>query len=289
MRRLAASEKKGGRKKAVIAQPGLQEAIAEAVAAQTAGSPMDEQIRWTNRSPAELAQEVVEQGFSVCPDTVRTILTEELGLRRRQAVKDKAVCNFRERDEQFRHIARLRSWYERRGWPVISVDTKKKELLGDFFRPGRAYTDGVLHVQDHDFVTSEQRLAPYGVFDTMHNEALLLLARGADTSELACDAIWRWWQRLGRLRYWHASGLLVLCDCGGSNGHRHHRFKEDLCELAGLTHQDLVVNRLGIICSGSVPSVIGRSEAMTCWRSRLGTGHGRPSSWICEGRAAVLS
>jgi hypothetical protein len=249
MRRLAASEKKGGRKKAVIAQPGLQEAIAEAVAAQTAGSPMDEQIRWTNRSPAEIAQEVVEQGFSVCPDTVRTILTEELGLRRRQAVKDKAVCNFRERDEQFRHIARLRSWYERRGWPVISVDTKKKELLGDFFRPGRAYTDGVLHVQDHDFVTSEQRLAPYGVFDTMHNEALLLLARGADTSELACDAIWRWWQRLGRPRYWHSSGLLVLCDCGGSNGHRHHRFKENLCELAGRLHRDIRVAHYPPGCS----------------------------------------
>lgn len=210
---------------------------------------MDEKIRWTNRSPAEIAQEVVEQGFSVCPDTVRTILSEELGLRRRQAVKDEAACNFRERDEQFRHIAWLRTWYERRGWPVISVDTKKKELLGDFFRPGRAYTDGVLHVQDHDFVTSEQRLAPYGVFDTMHNEALLLLARGADTSELACDAIWRWWQRLGRPRYWRASGLLVLCDCGGSNGHRHHRFKENLCELAGRLHRDIRVAHYPPGCS----------------------------------------
>ena len=210
---------------------------------------MDERIRWTNRSPAEIASEVVAQGFSACADTVRNILTEELGLRRRQAVKDKAACDFPQRDAQFRHIARLRSWYERRGWPVISVDTKKKELLGDFFRPGRAYTDGVLHVQDHDFVTSEQRLAPYGVFDTVHNEALLLLARGADTSELACDAIWRWWQRLGRGRYWHASGLLVLCDCGGSNGYRQHRFKEDLCELAGSLRRDIRIAHYPPGCS----------------------------------------
>ena len=232
-----------------MAQPGLQEAIEEAVATQTAGSPMDEHIRWTNRSPAEIASEVVAQGFSVCADTVRNILTEELGLRCRQAVKDEAACNFPQRNAQFRHIARLRARYEHRGWPVISVDTKKKELLGEFFRPGRAYTDGVLHVQDHDFVTSQQRLAPYGVFDTAHNEAFLLLARGADTSELACDAIWRWWQRLGRCRYWHASGLLVLCDCGGSNGYRQHRFKEDLCELAGRLHRDIRVAHYPPGCS----------------------------------------
>ena len=81
------------------------------------------------------------------------------------------------------------------------------------------------------------------------NEALLLLARGADTSELACDAIWRWWQRLGRGRYWHASGLLVLCDCGGSNGYRQHRFKEDLCELACSLRRDIRVAHYPPGCS----------------------------------------
>ncbi|HEX3869929.1 MAG TPA: ISAzo13 family transposase [Pirellulales bacterium] len=246
---MAASEKKGGRKKAVIAQPGLQAAVEEAVADQTAGSPMNEHIRWTNRSPAEIAAEVTQQGFSICVDTVRRILTEALGLRRRQAVKDEAAREFPQRDEQFQYIAQLRRRYERRGWPVISVDTKKKELLGEFFRPGRAYTDGVFHVRDHDFVTSEQRLVPYGVFDTVQNEALLLLARGADTSQLACDAIWRWWRRLGQRHYWHASGLLLLCDCGGSNGIRHHRFKEDLCDLAVRLRRDIEVAHYPPGCS----------------------------------------
>jgi hypothetical protein len=249
MRQQVASEKKGGRKKAIIAQPGLQEAMEQAIADQTAGSPMDERIRWTNRSPAEIAAEVAPQGFSICADTVRRILTEELGLRHRQAVKDEAAREFPQRDEQFQYIAALRKRYQRRGWPVISVDTKKKELLGEFFRPGRAYTDGVFHVQDHDFVTPQQRLVPYGVFDTVQNEALLLLARGADTSQLACDAIWRWWQRLGRHHYWHASGLLLLCDCGGSNGYRHHRFKEDLCDLAGRLHRDIEVAHYPPSCS----------------------------------------
>ena len=232
-----------------MAQPGLQAAVEEAVADRTAGSPVDEQIRWTNRSPAEIAAEVVAQGFSVCADTVRRILTEDLGLVRRQAVKDEAASEFLQRDEQFEHIAQLRRWYERRRWPVISVDTKKKELLGEFFRPGRAYTDGMLHVQDHDFVTSQERLVPYGVFDTVRNEAFMLLACGADTSQLACDAIRRWWQRLGRRRYWHASSLLVLCDCGGSNGYRHHRFKQDLWELATRLNRDIHVAHYPPGCS----------------------------------------
>jgi hypothetical protein len=241
--------KKGGRKKAIIAQPGLREAVEEAVADRVAGSPVDEEIRWTNRSPAEIATEAVAAGFSVGADTVRRILTDELGLRRRQAVKDEAASEYPHRDEQFEHIRELRRWYERRHWPVISMDTKKKELLGEFFRPGRAYTDGVLHVQDHDFVTSGQRLVPYGVWDTTRNEALLLLTRGADTSQLACDTVWRWWQRLGRRRYWHASGVLLLCDCGGSNGNRHHRFKEDLCGLATRLRRDIRVAHYPPGCS----------------------------------------
>jgi DDE family transposase len=250
MKRRGVFEKKGGRKPASEAQPGLVQAVETAVEDRTAGSPVDPEIRWTNHSPAEIADEVVAQGFSVCPDTVRRILTEDLGLSRRQAVKDEAASEFPQRNEQFEHIADLRQWYERRHWPVISVDTKKKELLGEFFRPGRAYTDGVLHVQDHDFVTSQQRLVPYGVFDTVRNEGFVLLARGADTSQLACDAIWRWWQRLGRKHYWHASGLLLLCDCGGSNGYRHWRFKEDLFELANLRlYRDIEVAHYPPGCS----------------------------------------
>lgn len=225
------------------------EAVEQAVANDTAGSPVDEKIRWTNRSAGELADELFEQGFAVSADTLRRILTHELGLSRRQAFKDEAACHFPQRDEQFQHIAKLRAKYEQRGWPVLSIDTKKKELLGNFFRPGQAYTDGRVIVQDHDFVTAQQRLVPYGVFDTVRNEGLLLLARGPDTSELACDAIWRWWQRLGRRHYWHAPQLLVLCDCGGSNGYRHHRFKQDLCELATDLRRDIQVAHYPPGCS----------------------------------------
>lgn len=207
--------------------------MAASVAEHTAGSPVDESRLWTNRSPREIAAEVASEGFDVGPDTVRTILTNDLGLTLRQAVKDEATCNFPERDEQFQHIAGLRKTFQRAGCPVLSIDTKKKELLGNFFRPGRAYTDGRVHVLDHDFAThGHGRLTPYGVYDVTRNEGLMLLSVGPDTSQLACDAIWRWWQRLGHRHYVGAPRMLLLCDCGGSNGYRHNVFKEELHYLA---------------------------------------------------------
>lgn len=233
MPRRAESEKKGGRKKASIAQPGLVEAVAATIADHTAGSPVDESLRWTNLSPDEIATELAWEGFEIGVDTVRTILNQDLGLSRRQALKDEATCNFPQRDEQFEHIAQLRNQFQREGSPVLSIDTKKKELLGNFFRPGRAYTNGHVHVLDHDFAThGHGRMVPYGVYDVVRNEGLMLLSVGPDTSQLACDAIRRWWQRLGKQQYAGAKRLLLLCDCGGSNGYRQNLFKEELLDLA---------------------------------------------------------
>jgi len=233
MERWGGSEKKGGRIKASLRQPGLIEAISATVADHTAGSPVDPSILWTNRSPRAIAAEVTSAGFEVGTDTVRTILTKDLGLSVRQAVKDEATSDFPQRDEQFKHIGRLRKTFEREGSPVLSIDTKQKELLGNFFRAGGAYTNGQVHVLDHDFATHGQgRMVPYGVYDVARNEGLMLLSVGPDTSALACDAIWRWWQRLGKRQYAGAKRLLLLCDCGGSNGYRQSLFKEELKRLA---------------------------------------------------------
>jgi hypothetical protein len=232
MRLSAASEKKGGRKSASIAQPELVPAVEAIIAKETAGSPVDPTIRWTNRSVVDLTEELQDQGFQICVDALRRILFEEMGLSRRQAFKDEAARVYEHRDEQFQYIAQLRAEYERHNWPVLSIDTKKKEILGNFHHPGRAITDGRVRVLDHDFVTAKQRLVPYGVYDTLRNEGFMYLAQGPETSELACDAIWRWWQRMGRRHYYYAPRMLLLCDCGGSNGNRRHVFKEELCYLA---------------------------------------------------------
>jgi DDE family transposase len=248
-RQLVASEKKGGRKPASVAQPELLPAVEALIERDTAGSPVDENIRWTNRPVSALAAELQDQGFLIEVDALRRILFREMCLSRRQAFKDEAACAYEYRDEQFRYIAKLRAEYERHAWPVLSVDTKKKEILGNFYHPGRAITDGRVRVQDHDFVTADKRLVPYGVYDTLRNEGLMYLAQGADTSELACDAIWRWWKRLGRRHYWCASRLLLLCDCGGSNGCRQHRFKEKLCYLARDMRCDIQVAHYPPGCS----------------------------------------
>lgn len=209
------------------------DAIGEVVAEHTAGSPVDQNILWTNRSPREIAEEVQRQGFTAGPEAVWRILTEELGLGFRQAEKEEATRRFEFREEQFEHIAQRRWFYKLMDWPILSIDTKKKELLGNFHRSGKACTNGHVRVLDHDFRTPGQgRLVPYGVYDVLRNEGFMLLTATADTSELACDAVWRWWQRLGWRHYADAGGLLLLCDCGGSNGYRQHRFKEDLANLA---------------------------------------------------------
>src|SRR5215211_831928 len=245
----AASEKKGGRKPASVAQPELVPALEALIEQDTAGSPVDEGIRWTNRPVADLAEQLQDRGFPIGVDALRRVLFEELGLSRRQAFKDEAACDYEHRDAQFRHIAKLRDEYARSACPILSIDTKKKEILGNFHHPGRAITDGLVRVSDHDFVTAEDRLVPYGVYDVLCNEGLMYLARGADTSELACDAVRRWWQRLGWAQHWGAPRLLLLCDCGGSNGNRQHRFKEELCYLARDLRLDIQVAHYPPGCS----------------------------------------
>ena len=229
----AAYAKKGGRPKASTAQPEAVAAIERIVEASTAGSPVEPTVRWTNRSPQEIAHQLRKEGHALCAETVRRILREELGLGRRQAVKSVTTCNYPHRDEQFEYIAQLRDEHAFWGFPVLSIDTKQKELLGDFYRGGHAWTDGRVAVPDHDYRSrATGKLVPYGVYDVRANEGLMLLTTSADTPELACDAVRRWWHRLGCRRYSATSPLLLLCDCGGSNGYRQKLFKECVKELA---------------------------------------------------------
>ena len=245
-----ASEKKGGRKKASLEAPKLVETLREIVEVHTAGSPVEPGELWTNRSPSELVDELSTAGFSVCANTVTRLLREELELSHRSVVKTRAMGEHADRNAQFERIAQLKKEYFRKGWPVISIDTKKKELLGDFFRSGRAWTDGQVCAFDHDFPSaSEGKVIPYGVYDLAANEGFVLLATGADTGELACDAIRRWWFRRGQWQYDQPDRMLVLADCGGSNGYRVSLFRERLCEVARRLEIPIRVAHLPPYCS----------------------------------------
>jgi hypothetical protein len=205
---------------------------------------------WTSRSCASFSDELGELGFSVCANTVDRLLREELGLSRRKMEKTLTMGQSADRDAQFQRLNQLKQYFLARDWPVLSIDTKKKELLGRFERAGAAWTDGRLQAWDHDFPSSSWgKVIPYGVYDVAADEALVYLAQGADTGELACDAIRRWWHRLGQRRYDATSPILLLADCGGSNGYRVPLFRQQLQQLSQRLGRTFRVCHLPPYCS----------------------------------------
>jgi len=153
--------------------------------------------------------------------------------RRRQALKKQTLKTVPYRNEQFKNIARFIADYEKAGNPVLSMDTKKKEYLGNFYRDGQLYTREELHAFDHDFNSfAEKVIIPHGIYDVQRNLGYLHLGLSKDTSQFACDCLRSWWVEHGRAAYPTATTVLVLCDGGGSNGSRHNIFKEDLQKLA---------------------------------------------------------
>jgi len=147
--------------------------------------------------------------------------------------KTRKTGEFKERDRQFKKIARLTTRYKNTENPAISVDTKKKEKLGNLYRDGQQYCLEAEVVYDHDYAhLSEGTVIPHGIYDLKHNDAMINIGTSADTSEFSCDSIKRWWDTMGCKRYRNATSLLLLLDCGGSNSYRHHVFKEALQVLA---------------------------------------------------------
>jgi len=137
------------------------------------------------------------------------------------------------RNGQFENIARLQQEYLDAGHPVISIDTKKKELLGSFYRDGVTDAVNPTIVNDHDFPSSSDgKLIPHGIYDMKKNEASLHLNTSSDTSEFACESIELWWREQGRFDYENSRDLLILCDGGGSNSASSYLFKEDLQALS---------------------------------------------------------
>jgi len=137
------------------------------------------------------------------------------------------------RDEQFKNIAQLKEAFITAGNPVVSMDTKKKEYLGNFYRHGRLYTQEEIQVYDHDFNSlADGVIIPHGIYDLQRNSGYINLGTSHDTSEFACDCLRNWWYNQGRFDYPDATSILVLCDGGGSNNSRHYIFKQDLQALA---------------------------------------------------------
>jgi Rhodopirellula transposase DDE domain len=224
----------GGRPPLNERQPVLDEALTEVLDAHSAGSPTDARVRWTDLKPRQLGRELAALGVTISHNTAAKLL-DDAGFRRRALRKELITGRVdpQARDQQFRYIAELRRQARERGLPVLSIDTKKKELIGTLDRPGQCYSTGPQRVFDHDYrYLASGLLVPYGVYDVVANEGFITLGTSHDTSAFACDALCLAWAVVFCLRYPRAAELLLLCDGGGSNSARSLRFKEDLIAVS---------------------------------------------------------
>lgn len=225
----------GGRKPYTVTWGAqLDEAFLAVLRQHTAGDPMDETVRWTNLTQGEIVAALREDHGIVVSKFVVGKLLKKHGYRRRKAQKKVSMKqDVKNRNEQFEKIAQLRAEFEAAGNPIVSLDTKKKEHLGNFYRDGRLYTLEELQTYDHDFSSQAEGIViPHGIYDVQRNEGYIHLGTSHDTSEFACDSLQYWWTTYGRQNYPNATAILVLCDGGGSNNVRHYIFKQDLQALA---------------------------------------------------------
>ena len=223
----------GGRKCLSETDPGLLQALEFLVEPMSRGDPMSA-LRWTCKSTARLAEELTQQAHPIGAWTVGTLLRAE-GYSLQSNRKTKEGAAHPDRNAQFEHINTMVKRLQQRGQPVISVDTKKKELVGQFKNGGREWhpKGEPEEVDVHDFPDPHLgKVIPYGVFDLTKNEGWVSVGIDHDTAQFAVQAIGRWWKKMGVKRYPHATELLITADGGGSNGSRCRLWKVALHELA---------------------------------------------------------
>jgi Rhodopirellula transposase DDE domain len=229
----------GGDKLLIDKQPGLLEALDELVWPDTRGNPMS-LLRWTSKSSTRLAEDLVRQGFEVSSRTVLRLL-HLLGYSLQANAKVTEGRQHPDRDAQFRYLNDMAAGFIDDDQPVISVDTKKKELIGDYANRGTEWAPAgePERVQVHDFADrtlgEHAKAIPYGIYDVANDEGWVSVGDVADTAEFAVESIRRWWNQMGRARFPDAQRLLITADAGGSNGYRLRAWKVHLAALAAET------------------------------------------------------
>ena len=234
-----------GRKKLTDKDPGLLGALNKLVDPVTRGDP-ESPLRWTSKSTTKLAQELSTNGHPVSQRTVCDLLTGE-GYSLQSVRKTREGAQHPDRDAQFQFLNTQVQTALKARQPVISVDTKKKELVGDFKNAGQEWQrkKAPVQVRVHDFVDPVLgKAAPYGVYDLAANQGWVSVGIDHDTAEFAVESIRRWWRQMGKPIYPKATRLLITADCGGSNGYRVRLWKVALQRFADETRLTLQVRHL---------------------------------------------
>lgn len=234
----------GGRKKESEKHPMLYQDIEEIIDPDTYGNPM-KPLRWTTLSLRKIAEELLKKGYKVSQNIVSRAL-EALGYSKQQNQKMYQVGNQHpDRDAQFQHINETAQAYLERGDPVISIDTKKKENVGNFKNPGSEYRKekSPRKVLDHDFPIPELgKVNPYGVYVFNDNTGFVNLGTSHDTAEFAGESVYQWWEAVGKNTFPEAKRLYINCDGGGSNSSRRWIWKYQLQLLANKTGLEIEVS-----------------------------------------------
>ncbi len=222
----------GGRKKITDTTEGIDEVFLKVIGTYTAGDPMQDDVKWTNLTLKEISELMATEGIKASPHVVKQLL-EKHRFKKRKLSKKETMKEVEDRDEQFKNIDRLKAEYEASDNPIISIDTKKKEQLGNFYREGKLYTQAEVCVFDHDFSSfGNGPIIPHGLYDYKANTGYVSIGISKDTSEFACDNIKSWWREIGNREYPNATSILLLADGGGSNSSLHYIFKQDLQNLS---------------------------------------------------------
>lgn len=223
----------GGRKRLEEKHHGFLKTFKRILEDDTAGDPMNF-LKWTNKSAVSLAEELARKGYSISDESVRRKLREQ-GYSLQYNRKNKEGTSHPERDAQFRYINKMAEEFIEEKQPVISVDTKKKELVGNFKNSGKTWRKKGQpeEVNIHDFPQlGEGKAIPYGAYDIALNKGFVNVGITSDTAEFAVESIRQWWKQLGQKHYPNATRLLICADSGGSNGNRNRGWKYFLHKLA---------------------------------------------------------
>ncbi len=214
-----------------------------------AGSPTDAGLYWISLKAWQVAELFYEQHqIKVSHGLVKRLL-RELGYSYRKQSKQLATGSYARRDEQFRVICSLVLGMSL-GSPVLSIDCKKKERLGNFYRDGRCYCSGAVKVYDHDYQhLSEGKVIPHGIYDLQANQGYISIGSSSETADFILDNLLWWWFEYGIHQYPDAKNILLLCDAGGANSYRHHVFKKKLLEFAQATGLSVIVCHYPPYCS----------------------------------------
>jgi len=233
----------GGRKKIWEMHPKIMDALADLTEAHTKGDPM-RLLLWTNKSLRNLSMALSEKGYSANKDTVGQML-KMLGYGLQADKKTLTVTpSHPDRDAQFEHISNEAKEAVAAGNPVISIDAKKKENIGNFKNNGKTYQprETPIEVLDHDFPIKELgKATPFGVYNIYKNQGFVNVGISSDTAVFAVESIRKWWYAEGAVEYQKADKVIITADCGGSNGNRNRLWKYELQKLANEINKDIQV------------------------------------------------